>query len=34
MAWYYHGNGAKLHQWAYDESGFQRKIAAGRHDRA
>lgn len=26
MAWYYHGNGAKLHQWAYDESGFNVKM--------
>jgi len=26
LAWYYHGNGAKLHQWAYDESGFNVKV--------
>jgi TRAP-type mannitol/chloroaromatic compound transport system substrate-binding protein len=26
MAWYYHGNGAKLHQWAYDESGYNVKL--------
>ncbi len=26
MAWYYHGNGAELHQWAYDESGFNVKM--------
>ncbi|RJQ65618.1 MAG: TRAP transporter substrate-binding protein [Desulfobacteraceae bacterium] len=26
MAWYYHGNGAKLHQWVYDESKFNVKV--------
>ena len=26
MAWYYHGNGAKLHQWAYDQAGFNVKV--------
>jgi TRAP-type mannitol/chloroaromatic compound transport system substrate-binding protein len=26
LAWYYHGNGAKLHQWAYDETGFNVKM--------
>jgi TRAP-type mannitol/chloroaromatic compound transport system substrate-binding protein len=26
MAWYYYGNGAKLHQWAHDQAGFNVKV--------